>query len=125
MLNNAPHIRGPARYRLHNLCHLQGTNPDSMLQACVDSSAVVLCLHLVLTALLGPVLLVHLLQCTDLDGTLIEDGEEGDWVRQNDELTYLCAQHFAQYLAPAGGLIVFNTGRSIGAAPGAAGGPAA
>jgi hypothetical protein len=55
-----------------------------------------------------------LLQCTDLDGTLIEDGEEGDWVRQNDELTYLCAQHFAQYLAPAGGLIVFNTGRSIG-----------
>jgi hypothetical protein len=57
-----------------------------------------------------------LLQCTDLDGTLIEDGEEGDWVRQNDELTYLCAQHFAQYLAPAGGLIVFNTGRSIGEA---------
>jgi hypothetical protein len=55
-----------------------------------------------------------LLQCTDLDGTLIEDGEEGDWVRQNDELTYLCAQHFSQYLAPAGGLIVFNTGRSIG-----------
>ncbi|WIA22497.1 hypothetical protein OEZ86_009494 [Tetradesmus obliquus] len=55
-----------------------------------------------------------LMLCTDLDGTLIEDGEEGDWVRQNDELTYLCAQHFAQYLAPAGGLIVFNTGRSIG-----------
>jgi hypothetical protein len=62
-----------------------------------------------------------LLQCTDLDGTLIEDGEEGDWVRQNDELTYLASQHFAQYLAPAGGLIVYNTGRSIGEAGGGGG----
>jgi hypothetical protein len=35
-------------------------------------------------------------------------------VRQNDELTRLASQHFAQYLAPAGGLIVYNTGRSIG-----------
>ncbi|KAF6261527.1 sucrose-6F-phosphate phosphohydrolase-domain-containing protein [Scenedesmus sp. NREL 46B-D3] len=55
-----------------------------------------------------------LMLCTDLDGTLIEDGEDGDWVRQNDQLTYQASQHFAQYLAPAGGLIVFNTGRSIG-----------
>eukprot|EP00878_Enallax_costatus_P027127 GHUV01029177.1.p1 GENE.GHUV01029177.1~~GHUV01029177.1.p1 ORF type:complete len:269 (+),score=87.22 GHUV01029177.1:281-1087(+) len=55
------------------------------------------------------------LQCTDLDGTLIEDqAEQNDWLRHKDDMTYQLAQHFAQYLAPAGGLIVYNTGRSIG-----------
>lgn len=54
----------------------------------------------------------HILQCTDLDGTLIEDqAEQNDWLRRNDELTYQAGQHFAQYLAPAGGMIVYNTGR--------------
>ncbi|KAF8063648.1 SPP1 [Scenedesmus sp. PABB004] len=56
-----------------------------------------------------------LMLCTDLDGTLIEDqAETNDWVRQADELTWLAGQHFGQYLAPAGGVLVFNTGRSIG-----------
>mgnify|MGYP003588011482 CR=1 FL=1 len=50
-------------------------------------------------------------QCTDLDGTLIEDqAEQNDWLRHKDDMTYQLSQHFAQFLAPAGGLIVYNTG---------------
>ncbi len=56
-----------------------------------------------------------MVQCTDLDGTLIEDqAEANDWVRANDELTYHAGQHFGQFIAPAGGVLVYNTGRSIG-----------
>lgn len=55
------------------------------------------------------------MQCTDLDGTLIEDsGEENDFVRTADESTRRCTAYFGQYLAPSGGVIVYNTGRSIG-----------
>lgn len=53
-------------------------------------------------------------QCTDLDGTLIEDGEDNDFVRGADESTRRCASYFGKYLAPSGGVVVFNTGRSIG-----------
>jgi hypothetical protein len=52
------------------------------------------------------------MQCTDLDGTLIEDGDDHDWVRHNDNLTFNAAEHFGQYLAPAGGIIVYNTGQA-------------
>eukprot|EP00879_Flechtneria_rotunda_P013041 GHRR01013620.1.p1 GENE.GHRR01013620.1~~GHRR01013620.1.p1 ORF type:complete len:568 (+),score=192.54 GHRR01013620.1:869-2572(+) len=56
-----------------------------------------------------------LMLCTDLDGTLIEDqAEENDWIRRNDDATYSASLHFHQYVAPAGGLLVYNTGRSIG-----------
>lgn len=54
------------------------------------------------------------MQCTDLDGTLIEDqAEQNDWIKRNDEMTYEAGQHFAQYLAPAGGMIVYNTGQLV------------
>jgi hypothetical protein len=54
-------------------------------------------------------------QCTDLDGTLIEDqADDNEWVRAADASTRQAASYFGTYLAPAGGVLVFNTGRSIG-----------
>jgi hypothetical protein len=55
-----------------------------------------------------------MLQCTDLDGTLIEDGEESDFIRNADDQTRAASEYFGKYLAPSGSVLVFNTGRSIG-----------
>jgi hypothetical protein len=46
---------------------------------------------------------------------LIEDsGEESDFIRAADDATRRAASYFGQYLGPSGGVLVFNTGRSIG-----------
>lgn len=98
-----PHTRSPVAVHVVYYC-------ISECQLCWDGfSSAALCF-----LLFGAACGCSSSQCTDLDGTLIEDGESSDWLRQNDELTRLAAQHFHQYLSPAGGLIVFNTGRSIG-----------
>eukprot|EP00877_Chromochloris_zofingiensis_P008061 jgi/Chrzof1/3508/Cz12g28020.t1 len=57
----------------------------------------------------------RIMLCTDLDGTLIEDGDESsEWVQAANAATAEFNSWWSHHCAPAGGLLVFNTGRSIG-----------